>query len=214
MPEVMVVANRYISPSQVSFYFGLTGSLSQVTNIERKTMTDTDTNGKTTFQVICKSWSLHSRRVLRDSAVSYPIVSFMKKIPSMHSTRRVYRGDSGDPRDLLFTVTLSSLTQKVSKTKLDVFLASNTSKVNSDFKVIEASSSDKSCTIYAGATVIAQMDENCTVTVYPHVDYAFIFTLLVILEDIKEEYRAMKPKRFVFDFNGPDFMSTMNGFMN
>lgn len=74
----------------------------------------------------------------------------------MHSTWKVYRGDSNDSRDLVFTVQRSSLFQF--KTQLDVFLASNISKDKRDFK-IKGSWSENSCTISAGksSTVIAQV---------------------------------------------------------
>ncbi|KAK1351540.1 hypothetical protein POM88_054227 [Heracleum sosnowskyi] len=152
----------------------------------------TDANGNIMFKVKGKVMSLRSRRVLLNASGD-PIVSFQKKIMSMHSTWKVYRGDSNESRDLLFTARKSSLFQF--KTQLDVFLASNTSKDNRDFK-IKGSWFEKSCTIYAGksSTVIAKMHkkqsfskDKFAMTVYPHVDYAFIVALIVILEEINEE---------------------------
>ncbi|KAL8102109.1 protein LURP-one-related 15-like [Apium graveolens] len=196
MPEVVVVGRQYTTPSQVGL------------KMVKKTMTGA--NGNTMFQVISKSWTLRSRRFLVD-AVNNHIVSFEKKLTSMHSTRRVYRGDSEDPGDLLFTVTRTSLFQ--TKIQLDVFLASNTSQVNPDFKV-KGARFEQSCTIYAGnsATVIAQMDHKGTVTVYPHVDRAFIFALIVILQEIDEECTPTNQRKV--DLNAPDFGSFLNGLMN
>lgn len=78
------------------------------------------------------------------------------QIISLHRRWEVYRGDSKESKDLLFTVKKSSLLQF--KTELDVFLASNTSESNCDFKV-KGSWLERSCSIYAGntSTVIAQV---------------------------------------------------------
>ncbi|KAK1351538.1 hypothetical protein POM88_054225 [Heracleum sosnowskyi] len=191
-PEVVVVGKQYTAPNQVDLTI-----VRKMMSISRGNFGVTDTNGNIMFKVKGKVMSLRTRRVLLDAAGT-PIVSFQKKIMSMHSTWKVYRGDSNDSKDLLFTVRKSSLFQF--KTQLDVFLASNTSKDNRDFK-IKGSWFEKSCTIYAGnsSTVIAQMHkkhsfssfvlgkDKFAVTVYPHVDYAFITALVVILEEINEE---------------------------
>ena len=103
-----------------------------------------------------------------------------------------------DSKDLLFSVKKSSLLQF--KTQLDVFLAANSKEDVFDFK-IKGSWFERSCTIYAadGTTIIAQMHKKYSaqsillgkdtfgVTVYPHVDYAFIVALVVILYAINED---------------------------
>ncbi|KAK1351536.1 Tubby structurally-related protein [Heracleum sosnowskyi] len=193
-PGVVVVGQQYMAPYQVDLTI-----VRKMMTISKDNFGVTDANGNIMFKVKGKFMSLRARRVLLD-ATGNPIVSFQRKIMSMHSTWKVYRGDSNDSNDLLFTVQKSSLFQSKFKTQLDVFLASNTSNDNSDFK-IKGGRFEKSYTIYAGnsSTVIAQMHRKSSfssivlgkdkfaVTVYPHVDYAFIVALVVILEEINEE---------------------------
>ncbi|MFS8014014.1 putative tubby-like protein [Helianthus anomalus] len=157
----------------------------------------TDVNGNVMFKVKGKHISLRDRRVLLDAAGN-PILSFQKKLISVHNRWVVFRGDSSDSKDLIFTAKQSSLIQL--KTSLDVFLGYNDKENVCDFKV-KGSWFDRSCTIYAGdgATIIAQMHKKHTVqsialgkdtfsvTVYPNVDYAFIVALVVILHEINEE---------------------------
>jgi uncharacterized protein YxjI len=157
----------------------------------------TDVNGNIMFTVKGKLFSLRDRRILLDNSGN-PIVSFQQKILTAHRRWKVFRGDSSSDKDLLFSVKKSSLLQF--KTKLDVFLASNTKEDVCDFK-IEGSWFERSCTIYAGESnnIVAQMHRKHSVqsivlgkdtfgvTVYPNVDYAFIVALVVILEEINED---------------------------
>ncbi|KAK4478408.1 hypothetical protein RD792_013877 [Penstemon davidsonii] len=157
----------------------------------------TDLNGNLMFKVKGKLLSLHDRRVLYDAADN-PLITFRQKLLSAHRRWHVFRGESTDSKDLLFTVRKSSLLQIT--TKLDVFLASNTKENACDFK-IEGSWFERSCVIYAGDSnsIIAQMKKKHTVqsvllgkdtfgvTVYPNVDYAFIVALIVILEEINAD---------------------------
>ncbi|KAL2250340.1 protein LURP-one-related 15-like [Sesamum indicum] len=157
----------------------------------------TDVNGNIMFRVKGKFFSLHDRRVLLD-ATGIPIITFQQKLLSAHRRWQVFRGESTDAKDLLFSVKKSSLIQL--KTKLDVFLGCNTREEVCDFK-IEGSWFERSCVIYAGnsTNIIAQMHRKHSaqsillgkdtfgVTVYPNVDYAFIVALVVILEEINED---------------------------
>ncbi|XP_073275085.1 protein LURP-one-related 15-like [Primulina huaijiensis] len=157
----------------------------------------TDVNGNIMFRVKGKLFSLRDRRVLYDLAGN-PLITFHQKMLSAHRRWVVFRGDSTDSKDLLFSVKKSSLLQM--KTKLDVFLASNPGEELCDFR-IEGSWFERSCVIYAGnsSNIIAQMHRKHSaqsillgkdtfgVTVYPNVDYAFIVALVVILEEINED---------------------------
>ncbi|KAK1437164.1 hypothetical protein QVD17_02950 [Tagetes erecta] len=157
----------------------------------------TDINGNVMFKVKGKHISLRDRRVLLDAAGN-PILSFQKKLLSVHKRWVVFRGDSSDSKDILFSAKQSSLIQL--KTALDVFLGYNEKESVCDFKV-KGSWFDRSCAIYAGdgKTLIAQMHKKHTVqsialgkdtfsvTVYPNVDYAFIVALVVILQEINED---------------------------
>ncbi|PON94383.1 LURP1-related protein domain containing protein [Trema orientale] len=157
----------------------------------------TDVNGNVMFKVKGSVFSIHDRRLLVDGAGN-PVISLRQKILTAHRRWQVYRGDSSDPKDLLFSVKKSSLIQF--KTELDVFLAANTKEEVPDFKV-KGSWFERSCTIYLGDTsnIVAQMHkkhsvgsillgkDTFSVTVYPHVDYAFIVGLVVILYEINED---------------------------
>lgn len=68
----------------------------------------------------------------------------------------MFRGQSSDLKDLLFTAKTSSVIQL--KTTLNVFLAHNTREEVCDFKV-KGSWTDRSCVIYAGesSNVVAQV---------------------------------------------------------
>ncbi|KAJ3669425.1 hypothetical protein LUZ60_011375 [Juncus effusus] len=154
----------------------------------------TDENGGVLMEVQGRFFSRRARRVLCDAAGT-PIISMQMKLLSMHSRWKVFRGDSSDPKDLLFTVKKSHIFQF--KTKLDVFLAGNTAEQSCDFK-IKGSWLDRSCTFYLGNTknIIALMSRQYTVknvllgkdtfgiTIYPNVDYAFVVAIIVILDEM------------------------------
>lgn len=157
----------------------------------------TDVNGNVMFKVKGSVFSLHDSRLLLDASGN-PIVSLRQKILTAHRRWEVYRGDSSNSKDLLFSAKKSSMLQL--KTELEVFLAANTKEDVPDFKV-KGSWFERSCTIYLGnsSTIIAQMHkkhsvqslvlgkDTFAVTVYPHVDYAFIVALVVILYEINED---------------------------
>nr|XP_027069133.1 protein LURP-one-related 10-like [Coffea arabica] len=157
----------------------------------------TDVNGNIMFRVKGKLFSLRDRRILLDAAGN-PLLTFQQKILTAHRRWKVFEEMLLMIKSLLFSVKKSSLIQF--KTKLDVFLASNTKEDVCDFK-IEGSWFERSCTVYAGdsSTIVAQMHkkhsvqsvllgkDTFAVTVYPNVDYAFIVALVVILEEINED---------------------------
>ncbi|KAK9154069.1 hypothetical protein Sjap_001549 [Stephania japonica] len=156
-----------------------------------------DVNGNTMFKMKAQFGSFRGRRVLVDASGS-PIVSMQKKLLSTRDRWKVFKGDSKAPEDLIFSAKRSSLFQY--KTKLNVFLASNTTEAFSDFKV-KGSWFERSCKIYNGNadTLIAQMRMKHTasslligkdtfmVTVCPNVDYAFVAALIVILDAINRD---------------------------
>lgn len=164
----------------------------------------TDNQGNMVFTVRGKLFSTRDRRVLLD-VHGNPLVSLQQKIITAHRRWQVFKGDSADSRDLLFSVRKSSIVQLFG-TGLEVFLAHNTTEHNCDYKV-KGSFFDKSCTIYSRAnTVIAQMQkrhsdsvesssivlgkDSFQLTVYPNVDHAFIVALAVVLEEINADKNA------------------------
>ncbi|CAL5079352.1 unnamed protein product [Urochloa decumbens] len=165
----------------------------------------TDANGAEMLRVRGAVFSMHDRRVLHD-AVGRPLVSMREKVFSMHNRWEVFRGDSNNASDLLFTVKKAAVLQL--RTEADVFLAGNTAQQACDFK-IRGSYFERSCAFYLGYnTMVAQITRKYTasnvllgkdtflVTVFPHVDYVFIAALVVILDEIHRE-------KFDFDLITP-----------
>ncbi|KAK9986248.1 hypothetical protein SO802_031199 [Lithocarpus litseifolius] len=115
----------------------------------------TDINGNVIFKVKGTLLTLHDRRTLLDAAGN-PIVTLREKIMSAHDRWQIFRGESVEAKDLIFSVKRSSMIQF--RTKLHVFLANNTKEDVCDYR-IEGSWSERSCVIYAGEsnTVIAQL---------------------------------------------------------
>ncbi|KAK7374030.1 hypothetical protein VNO80_07453 [Phaseolus coccineus] len=132
-------------------------------------------------------FTLHNRRVLYDDAEN-PIVTLYNKMVSLHGRCKVFRGESTNPSELLFSV--KKIKKSPGITKLNVFLANNQGKKKrkSDFRVI-IYGSKRSCIVYAGESpnIVAKMENNggFNVEVNPNVDYAFIVVLLMIVKDMK-----------------------------
>ncbi|KAJ4978878.1 hypothetical protein NE237_009658 [Protea cynaroides] len=157
----------------------------------------TDVKGNIVFKVKGSLFNIRDRHILLD-ANGNPVLSMQQKIMSAHMRWEVFRGESSDSKDLLFSTKKPTIFQM--KTKLDAFLAANTKEEVCDFK-IKGSWSERSCTIYLGesSNVIAQMHkkqqwfkkDRFMVTVYPNIDYAFIVALIVILNDINKRKQTV-----------------------
>ncbi|KAJ0088387.1 hypothetical protein Patl1_31484 [Pistacia atlantica] len=154
-----------------------------------------DSDGNILFNVKGVAFSvIHHRRILYDAAGT-PIVTIQRKVKSAHDRWQVFRGDSKETSDLIFSVKRSSLFQL--KLKLDVILANNTKEDFCDFKLI-GGWLERSFAVYAGesSTAVAQMNKTHTghaffrketknVVVNPNIDYAFIIALIVTLDAIQ-----------------------------
>ncbi|KAA3480035.1 protein LURP-one-related 10-like [Gossypium australe] len=192
---IVVIGEQYIAPYPVDLKIQHT-----VFTVTENNFDITDVNDNPIFKVKNKLFSFPDRRVLLDAAGN-PLVSLKQKILSVHRRWRVFRGESDKSIDFLFSVRKSSLVHLKMRTKttmtktLDVFLASNTSESQPDFKIKEGWR-DSSCTIFAGDAIIAQMQrkqnvkslvinaDNYGITAYPNVDYAFVVALVVILDEM------------------------------
>ncbi|KAK1411933.1 hypothetical protein QVD17_32797 [Tagetes erecta] len=159
----------------------------------------TDVNHKIIFKVKPCNTSYHEQRMLLD-ADHKPIVLIREKMMSVHSGWRAYKGDGKEDSEMIFSTRTPKVMQW--KTNIHVFLGNKTSssKKNAcDFK-ITGSWSKRSCGIYMGdhsQTIIAQMHkientenirfikDKFTVKISPYVDYAFVITLIAILEAMK-----------------------------
>ncbi|MED6161770.1 hypothetical protein PIB30_063877 [Stylosanthes scabra] len=150
-----------------------------------------DVNGNLLLQVDGSSLSIHKKRVMRDAQGS-PILIMQEKVKVLSLRHRwtIHRGKSSDDKDVIFGVKRSHPLDM--KPRLDVFMPGNTDEDVSNFQVV-GSHTEKSCTIYKGETIIAQVSdvfprrnfskwkESYRVKINAGVDYAFIVALLVIL---------------------------------
>ncbi|XP_009796279.1 protein LURP-one-related 10-like [Nicotiana sylvestris] len=142
-----------------------------------------------------------SSKVLVFDAADIPILNLKSKKFSWHSRWQAFKGDSTNEKDLIFSAKISSIFQFT--TKLDIFLANNISEEVCDFRM-KTNFMESTCDIFAGqsSTLVAQMNKNYTagsiflgrdkfmVKVNPNVDYAFIVSLIVILEEIVSTSRS------------------------
>ncbi|RDX75902.1 Protein LURP-one-related 15, partial [Mucuna pruriens] len=197
MPAVptAVIGPQYCAPYPLDL-----AVVKKVMTISDGNFVVTDANGNIVFKIKGSLLTLRDRRVLVGAAGN-PIVTLRRKIMTAHDRWQAFRGESTDPKDLIFSLKRSSLIQL--KTKLDVFLAHNTKEDVCDFKV-KGSWFERSCAVYAGESdnIVAQMHKKHTVksvligkdhfmvTVYPNTDYAFIVALIVILDEINEDEKA------------------------
>ncbi|KAL2330568.1 hypothetical protein Fmac_018149 [Flemingia macrophylla] len=189
---VAVIGPQYCAPYPVDL-----AVVKKVMTISDGNFVVTDLHGNVVFKVKGSLLTLRDRRLLIDAAGN-PIVTLRRKIMTAHDRWQAFRGESTEANDLIFSLKRSSLIQF--RTKLDVFLANNTSENVCDFKV-KGSWMERSCIVYAGESdnIVAQMHKKHTVqsflvgkdhfnvTVYPNIDYAFIVALIVILDEINED---------------------------
>ncbi|XP_031128876.1 protein LURP-one-related 15-like [Ipomoea triloba] len=160
-------------------------------------------NDKILFKVENISTFFHTKLVVFDPAGN-SILTLRRKAFTWRTRWEVYRGESEEEKDMIFSARTSSVFQI--RTNLDVFLAGNTtSEQMCDYKM-KTSFTQWTCDIYVGpscSTLIAQMQEkvsmwsilfggedNLMVTLQPNVDQAFIVALIVILQEIVHPRRG------------------------
>ncbi|GAB2217868.1 hypothetical protein Droror1_Dr00001081 [Drosera rotundifolia] len=189
--SVVVVGQQFAAPYPVTLVI-----TKKVLSLREGEFNVTDVNGNLIFSIKGSFFSAADRHVLRDAA-GVPILTLRRKLLTAHSTWRVFKGDSTDSKDLIFSVKKSSLFQF--KVKLDVFFASNTDENVPDF-LVKGGFRDARCTVYLGnsSAIIAEMHKQRSlktilldkdtygVTVNPGVDGAFITALIVVLHEITE----------------------------
>ncbi|KAI3925203.1 hypothetical protein MKW92_024042 [Papaver armeniacum] len=187
--SIVVISPQYCAPYQVELYTAK--EVEKVT--EDRYLGAFDINGNNIFKV--KTSGYFSSRLILVDAAGVPAVSLKPVKFSCHRRWKVYRGDSSNSRDLLFSVKKSRHLQ--CKIRLDVFLASNTTKDICDFK-IKQTYNEKSCVIYRGnsGNIIAEMHKNkavrdkvrgedtFSVTICPNVDYAFVIAMGAVLNEV------------------------------
>ncbi|KAL0736412.1 hypothetical protein Bca4012_012622 [Brassica carinata] len=149
-----------------------------------------DLNSNVVLRVDGPHDSFSRKRVLRDPA-GYPLLTMREKLTSLHDGWTVHRGEGSDPRELMFTVKRSSALQW--RARLDVFFQSH-HHLPGNFSVV-GTYFDDSAKVYHSNAVIAEVKEKTTfggffkgkqdfvVRINAGVDYAFIVSLLVILNE-------------------------------
>nr|GEU38644.1 hypothetical protein [Tanacetum cinerariifolium] len=197
---MVVVDAQYVEPYTVD----LAVQRKSVTN-SNGNFTVVDINRNLMFKIKDTRFSFHDRHILYD-ATEKPLLTFKKKLRSIHGRWQAFKGDSKNHKDLLFSVKKSS-TPKY-QTELDVFLVENKEETTSDCKVT-GDWETKSCSVYGqdGYTVLAEVHDKQNImnvehgkdtfgiTVYPEVDYVFIVALVVILTEIKTYDSSGKKKK-------------------
>ncbi|KAI3927109.1 hypothetical protein MKX01_029877 [Papaver californicum] len=188
--SIAVISLQYCTSYQVDLY--IAKRVRKIT--EGRHLGVFDINGYNIFKVETNG-HFSSRLILVDAA-GVPVVTLKPVKWSPHQRWKVYRGDSSDLKDLLFTVKKSHYLQF--KIELNVFLASNATEQACDF-MVKQNLSEKSCVIYRGNSdinIIAEMHKNKTVqdkirgkdtfsvTVYPNVDYAFVVAMSAVLNEV------------------------------
>ncbi|TYI13972.1 hypothetical protein E1A91_A08G092700v1 [Gossypium mustelinum] len=190
--RVSVIGPQYCYPQPIDLVV-----LRKVLTISEGKFAVTDIYGNIMFKTKGKFFSIHDRRLLTDAAGN-PVCTLRHKIMTVHDRWQVFRGESTEEKDLIFTAKRSSMIQL--KTKLHVFLATNPKEDVCDFRM-EGSWLERSCFIYSGErnTILAQMHKKHSVeseflgkdkfmvTVYPNVDYAFVVALIAILDGINND---------------------------
>ncbi|CAL9207491.1 unnamed protein product [Musa hybrid cultivar] len=136
-PSGAIVGPRFCVPYPIDLTFFIDAA-----NCDHLTVTDI--NGNVVFKVEAHKWSLRNRQVVVDAS-GKPVISMQQKLSSIHDRWQVFKGNSSDPKHMLFSVKRSSALQF--KTELDVFLAANTEEEVCDFK-IKGSFRKRSCTIH------------------------------------------------------------------
>ncbi|XP_052729934.1 protein LURP-one-related 15-like isoform X1 [Vigna angularis] len=173
--QVSVINPFYCSPHSITL------------QINTETGITYNENGDRLFHMENAFCTLHNRRVLFDDKQK-PIVTLYRKAVTIHERCKVFNGESTDSSKLLFSVRKTNKSIPPGIAKLNVFLANNQDKKESDFRVIIYGSTN-SCTVYAGEspTIVANVENNggFKVSVCPNVDYAFIVALLMIVKDMK-----------------------------
>lgn len=154
-----------------------------------------DADGNCLFKMDGHAFSVRDKCTLLNRE-GCPVLTARKKLMSMHDTWEVYAGDKCEAESRLFEVKKSSFFQL--KTSLDVLLNGNSNDDCPDFR-IKGNFFEREAQILKGETVIAEvkrkfsvgnviMDKHVfCVEVRPHIDLAFIATLIVILHEISDD---------------------------
>ncbi|XP_020266053.1 protein LURP-one-related 15-like [Asparagus officinalis] len=136
------------------------------------------------------------KKFLVDAISGRPLFTLKSKSLTAHKRWQVFKGESTNAKDLLFSIKQSSAFQ--SRREYDMFFFTNKKEKTCDFK-IKGSISKKKCTVYQGESsfIVAQMTEEHRIPVggntfgvkiHPGgIDVAFIAAFIVILHEVERE---------------------------
>jgi len=151
-----------------------------------------DSDGRLIARVDGRECSLRDKRVVRN-ALGEPLVTLRRKLVSINHKWEAFRGEKTDPARLLFSARTSSVLQL--KTSVNVYMPYNTEEEQWNFKV-KGDYLERSSVFYYGAQIIAELSRKRSeanqlldkdiflVKVHPGIDYLFIVSLLVVLDEI------------------------------
>ncbi|MFS7926461.1 putative tubby-like protein [Helianthus anomalus] len=177
-PPFSVIGPQFVAPESLEII---------VEKYPCRNLVITDINHKILLKVKPYNKRLHRQRVLLD-ANDKPIAKLRKKNLGMHSTWNVFRGESKESSDMIFTTHTENMIQF--KTNVRVMLANKTSNNDGCDLRIKGSWSKGNCTISMGdsSTVMHKLQtskyakDKFTVTIQANMDYACVVTLLAIVD--------------------------------
>lgn len=185
MQHAPVVGQQYVAQTVRSYAVS-----KKKISVSKGDWTITDQMGHSSFKVDGRVASMRDRRFLRDAAGN-KILTMKKKLITMHDTWEILAGD-GD--HVVATCKKSSLVQF--KTAMDVMLASSTTGKHTPDYQVKGDFFDRNITIFRGAEQAALVTRQITfttaildkdtfgVTVFPGVDEALVFALVVIMDEV------------------------------
>ncbi|XP_057804685.1 protein LURP-one-related 14-like [Salvia miltiorrhiza] len=181
VPTVSIVKDDYCYPYLVEL------GVSKSVGLSSKHICAFDGTGTLLLQVIGGFWQFNKKRTMYNS-FGHPIITMRRKA---HQEWIVHSGERVEGSNLLYSVKKAESFQL--KTKLEIFLSTNTNTHLCDFRVI-GSYTSQSFKVYKGETVVAEVKEKSKLRrlgtgsfqarIYPGIDYAFIVSLLVIFTEI------------------------------
>lgn len=151
-----------------------------------------DSDGQLIARVDGRECSLRDKRVVRNAS-GEPLVTLRRKLVSINHKWEAFRGEKTDPARMLFSARTSSVLQL--KTSVNVYMPYNTEEEQWNFKV-KGDYLERSSVFYYGARTIAELSRKRSenkellekdiflVKVHPGVDYLFIISLVVVLDEI------------------------------
>ncbi|RAL54931.1 unnamed protein product [Cuscuta campestris] len=151
-----------------------------------------DGNGSPLLRVHGRLWRLLQKKRTISDPFGLPVVTMRAKTLALRNVWQVYKGESSAEENLLYTVRETKYIRM--KVRLDVFMASNQGDI-CNFHV-KGSYASQNFKVYQGDNVIAEVKEEkkignffkgierFDVRVFPGVDYAFVVSLLVIINAI------------------------------